>query len=65
MRKLASVALLLALLALVVFLLTPTALVNSATMPQLPDNLDRYLAARERAAGTEFPLIRDTEKRIR
>jgi len=64
-RKLVSVALVLALLALVVFLLTPATLVNSATIPELPDDLDGYLADRERAAGVEFPLIRDTEKRIR
>lgn len=46
-------------------LLMPAALVNPATVPALPVDLDGYLAARELDAGREFPLIRGTEKRLR
>jgi esterase/lipase len=58
------VALVLLLLA-VAWMLTPAALVNPATVPALPEDLDGYLAARELGAGRDFPLIRGTEKRLR
>lgn len=47
------------------WLLTPEALVNSATAPVLPDDLDRYLADTEQQVSDQFDLIPDTEKRIR
>ena len=65
MRKLIRVAVILAIIALIVFLLTPSRLVNSAVVPALPDDLDSYLAASEAEAAARFPLIPNTEKRIR
>ena len=65
MRRLIAVAAILAIIALIAFLLTPARLVNSASMPVLPDDLDEYLAASEAAAATQFALIPNTEKRIR
>ncbi len=59
------VAILLAILAFVVFLLTPSALVRSAVVPELPEDLDSYLAASERDVTTRYGLIPGTEKRIR
>lgn len=64
MRKLVIGAVVLALLAVILLLLTPSALVNSASLPILPDDLDHYIAANEQAAGGEYPLIRGTEKRV-
>ena len=65
MRKLIRVTVVLAIIALIVFLLTPSRLVNSAVVPTLPDDLDAYLATSEAAAATQFPIIPNTEKRIR
>ena len=65
MRRLISVAVVLAIIALIAFLLTPSRLVNSAVVPALPDDLDSYLATSEAAAAAQFPLIPNTEKRIR
>ena len=65
MRRLVQVTVVLAVIALIAFLLTPSRLVNSAVVPGLPDNLDRYLASREAEAATRYPLIPNTEKRIR
>lgn len=65
MRKLVSIALILALVALVVFLLTPSSLVNSTTAPALPDDLDRYLADRERGVAERYGLVPGTDKRVR
>jgi esterase/lipase len=53
------------LLAVAGFIATPPALINDAAVPALPDDLDLYIAQRERAAAAQFPLIRDTGKRIR
>jgi len=65
MRSYIRIAIILAILALVVFLLTPSRLVNSAVLAELPDDLDRYLEASEAAVAAQFPLIPGTEKRIR
>jgi esterase/lipase len=65
MRKLVPISLLLALLACTVFLLTPSALLNSAVVPALPDDLDAYVAERERTASERYGLIPGTDKRIR
>lgn len=48
----------------IVYATTPAALVNAAAVPALPDDIDAYLEASERAAGKEFPLIPETGKRI-
>ena len=65
MRRFIRVAVVLAIIALIVFLLTPSRLVNSAAIPGLPDDLDSYLASSETEAASKYPLIPDTEKRIR
>lgn len=65
MRWLSRVALLVALLAVAGFFLTPSALVNSAAVTTLPDDLDRYLADRERRVDERHGLVPDTQKRIR
>lgn len=51
-------------LAVVVYLSTPPALVNAATMPDLPADIDAYLAANEKQVGEQFHLIPNTEKRV-
>jgi pimeloyl-ACP methyl ester carboxylesterase len=63
--RLGLVALTLGALVFVVHLLTPPVLVNSATLPDLPEDLDRYLAERERAAAERYGLVDGTDKRIR
>ena len=45
------------------FMLTPPRLESRPTAPDLPDDLDQYLASTESAS--EYPLIDDTSKRIR
>ena len=65
MRRYVRIAVVVAIIALIVFLLTPSRLVNSALVPGLPDDLDTYLAASEAHASDHFPLIPGTEKRIR
>lgn len=45
------------------FMLTPPRLEGRPTAPELPDDLDRYLATIESASA--YPLIDDTSKRIR
>lgn len=45
------------------FVLTPPRLEGRPSIPDLPDDLDRYLAAAESAS--DYPLIDDTGKRIR
>lgn len=45
------------------FVLTPPRLEGQPAVPDLPDDLDQYLADAESAAG--YPLIEDTAKRIR
>jgi pimeloyl-ACP methyl ester carboxylesterase len=64
-RKFIHISLILALLALVVFLLTPSALVNSAVQPSLPADIESYIAERERTADERYGLIPETGKRIR
>ena len=64
-RKFVHISLILALLALVVFLLTPSALVNSAVQPSLPADIESYIAERERTADERYGLIPGTGKRIR
>lgn len=51
-------------LAVIVYLTTPPALVNAAGMPELPADIDAFLAASERNAAAAFPLVPNTEKRI-
>lgn len=46
------------------WLSTPTPLANTATLPQLPDDVERYVANSERAAASSYEPIPDTEKRI-
>lgn len=65
MRKLLSAALIIALLATAGFVLTPPALVNDVEIPTLPDDLNLYIAEREKIAASQFPLIAGTGKRIR
>ena len=43
----------------------PPTLALPGAVPELPDDLDSYLAARESAARREFGLIPGTESRIR
>jgi len=64
-RKLIRIAVVLAIIALIVFLLTPSRLVSSAVVPTLPDDLDIYLAESEAEKAARYPLIPGTEKRIR
>lgn len=51
-------------LAVIVYLSTPPALVNAAPSAALPDDIDAFLAASERHAAEAFPLVPNTEKRI-
>jgi alpha-beta hydrolase superfamily lysophospholipase len=48
----------------VVALHTPSALVNAALAPELPDNIDSWLAEAERRVTAQYALIPDTEKRV-
>ena len=64
-RKWIRIAVVLAIIALIAFLLTPSRLVNSAVVPALPDDLDNYLATSEAEVAVQYPLISGTEKRIR
>ena len=63
-RKLTIAAVVLALLALLLLLSTPPALVNAATVPDLPADLEAYLAASEDEVDSDFALIPGTEKRV-
>ncbi|MDH3748627.1 MAG: lysophospholipase [Gammaproteobacteria bacterium] len=45
--------------------LTPPKLVNAATIPKLPENLETWIAASEQAVNGEYQLIPGTEKRVR
>lgn len=65
MRKPVTIVLVVVLLVITGFVLTPAALVNDAAIPLLPEDLDGYIAAREQVAAAKFPLIPDTRKRIR
>ena len=46
------------------YLNTPPALVMAATAPQLPEDIEAYLADAERQVAAQFELIPDTEKRV-
>jgi len=63
----AAVILASALLALVAggaYLAMPPALVNEATAPTLPADLDGWIAARERSVAGVTPLVAGTDKRL-
>ena len=53
-----------ALLGAAAWLTTPPALVNAAVRPQLPDDIEAWLAAAERQVAAQYTLIPDTEKRV-
>ncbi len=63
-RKLIALSGLAATLAVIVYLSTPPALVNAAAIPELPNNIDAYLAASEKRVDQQFRLIPNTEKRV-
>ncbi len=63
-RKLVLVALLVAFVAGVAYLNTPPALVNAAIAPQLPDDIETWLADTERQVASQYALIPETEKRV-
>lgn len=63
-RKLLVIAAAAALVGGLVYLNTPPALVNAAMQPQLPDNIEAWLAAAEQRVATQYPLIPDTGKRV-
>jgi alpha-beta hydrolase superfamily lysophospholipase len=63
-RPLAIAAVVVALIGGAAWLNTPPALVNAATRPQLPENIEAYLADAERRAAEQFALIPETEKRV-
>ena len=48
----------------VAYLNTPPALVSAATTPELPDDIDSYLADAEQQVAARYELIPDTEKRL-
>ena len=53
-----------ALLSGMAWLTTPPALVNAAAWPQLPDDIEAWLADTERRVAAQYALIPDTEKRV-
>ena len=63
-RKLLLIAAGAALVGGLVYLTTPPALVNAAIRPQLPDNIEAWLADSERRVASQYALIPDTEKRV-
>lgn len=63
-QRLIALSGLAAALAVVVYLTTPRVLVNAATMPELPADIDAYLVASEEQVGERFHLIPNTEKRV-
>jgi esterase/lipase len=63
-RKLLVIAAAAALFLGLVYLNTPPALVNAATSPQLPDDIEGWLAAAEQRTAAQYALIPDTEKRV-
>ena len=63
-RRLLLIAAAAALLGAVLYLNTPPALVNAALAPELPDDIDAWLAGRERQVASQYALIPDTEKRV-
>ena len=63
-RKLYIGAALLVGFALLLYLTTPPALVNAAAVPNLPADLESYLAEREKQVDSDFALVPGTEKRV-
>lgn len=63
-RQFISLSGLAAVLAVTVYLSTPPALVNAATVPALPADIDAYIAASEKRVDEKFHLIPNTEKRV-
>jgi esterase/lipase len=63
-RRLLLAALITALVGGIAYLNTPPALVRAALAPQLPDDIETYLAEAERQVAAQFELIPDTEKRV-
>ena len=63
-RKLFLAALLGVLVGGVAYLHTPPALVSAAATPELPEDIDTYLADAERQVTAQYELIPDTEKRV-
>jgi len=63
-RRLLAIAATAALLGGLAWLTTPPALVNAAVRPQLPDDIEAWLADAERQVATQYSLIPDTEKRV-
>jgi alpha-beta hydrolase superfamily lysophospholipase len=63
-RKLLLAAVFVALVGGVAYLNTPPALVNAAMTPQLPDDIEAWLAEREQQVASQFALIPETEKRV-
>ena len=64
MRRLSAIGIVLTVVALGVYLATPSRLVNSAVDPDLPPDLDSYIAERERGVREHYGVIPETEKRI-
>ena len=63
-RRLFVIAAAAALLGAAIYLNTPPALVNAALAPELPDDIEAWLADRERQVTSQYALIPDTEKRV-
>src|SRR5210317_185784 len=63
-RKIVLSALLLALVGGVAYMNTPPALVNAAVAPQLPSDIEAWLADSERQVASQYALIPETEKRV-
>jgi esterase/lipase len=63
-KKLLVLAGFAAFLTAVVWLSTPPALVNAAIKPDLPADIDAFLAAGEKRVNEQFSLVPDTEKRV-
>lgn len=64
-RKASWAAALLVALAATAWSLTPPRLAGTTTVPEIPDDIDGWLAEAERTVSNEFELIPGTEKRVR
>jgi alpha-beta hydrolase superfamily lysophospholipase len=63
-RKLVLSTLLLALVGGVIYANTPPTLINAAVTPQLPDDIETWLADNEQQVMSQYALIPGTEKRV-
>jgi len=63
-RKLLAAAAAAALLGGIAYLTTPPALVNAAAPPELPENIEAWLADTEQEITAQYALIPETEKRV-